>query len=315
MVQLADIALAKYRLAQHLQPTILETAPDLGAAVWLKLENTNKTHSFKIRGAINAMLALDEAARAKGVVTASSGNHAQALAYASHLLSVNAKILMPEHTPQRKVQGVRRYRAEAVLFGKTFDETELEGRRLERDDNLTYVSPYNDPDVVAGAGTVGLEIIEALPEVERVLVPASGCGLIAGIALAVKTLKPSVEVVAVNAEVSPALYNIFYNAQLPHDNKTLAEALSGDIEKGSMTIPLAQAYVDRVVLVSEAEIAQAMRWMVEQQGWIVEGGAATGIAALMSGAVDDLDQPTAVVVTGGNVDASTLRAILNDTAV
>lgn len=311
MVQLADIALAQYRLARYLQPTPLEAAPSLGSGIWLKLENINKTHSFKIRGAINAMLALDAAARAKGVVAASSGNHAQALAYASHLLGVRAKILMPAHTPRRKVSGVRRYGAEAVLYGRTYDETELEGRRLEREENLTYVSPYNDFEVVAGAGTVGLEIIEALPEVARVVVPASGCGLIAGVAVAVKALRPSVEVVAVNAETSPALYNIFYNAHLPHVNETLAEALSGDIEKGAITIPLAQQYVDRVVLVSEAEIARAMRWMVDEQGWIVEGGGATGVAALLSGAVDDSDQPTAVVITGGNVDTETLRRVLS----
>lgn len=310
MVQLADIALAQYRLARYLQPTPLEAAPGLGSGIWLKLENVNKTHSFKIRGAINAMLALDAAARSKGVVAASSGNHAQALAYASHLLGVRAKILMPEHTPRRKVSGVKRYGAEAVLYGRTYDETELEGRRLEREENLTYVSPYNDFDVVAGAGTVGLEIIEALPEVARVVVPASGSGLIAGVAVAVKALRPSVEVVAVNAETSPALYNLFYNAHLPHVNETLAEALSGDIEQGSITIPLAQQYVDRVVLVSEAEIARAMRWMVDEQGWIVEGGAATGVAALLNGAVDDSDQPTVVVITGGNVDTETLRRVL-----
>ncbi len=310
MVQLADIALARYRIARHLAPTPLESAPSLGQNIWLKLENANRTHSFKVRGALNALLALDGAARARGIVTASSGNHAQGLAYAAHTVGARAKILMPVHTPRRKVAGVQRYRAEAVLFGDNYDETEAEGRRIERDDGLTFVSPYNDPQVVAGNGTVGLEIVDELPQVERVIVPASGAGLISGVAIAVKSLRPSVEVIGVNAESAPALYNLFYDTSYPQVWDTLAEALSGEIEVGSITRDLSRRYVDRVVLVSEQAIADSMRWMIEEQGWIVEGGGAVGVGALLSGVIQADGRPTAIVVSGGNVDGATVRRIL-----
>src|SRR5690349_12114513 len=145
VVTLADIALARYRLSRYLQPTPLEAAPDLGSNIWLKLENTNKTHSFKIRGALNAMLNLSEEARARGIIAASSGNHAQGIACAASLLGLRASILMPTHTPKRKVNGVKRYGSEAVLFGSNYDEAEAEARRRERDEGLTFVSPYNDP--------------------------------------------------------------------------------------------------------------------------------------------------------------------------
>jgi threonine dehydratase len=310
VIQLADIALARYRLSRYLQPTPLEPAPDLGTAVWLKLENANRTHSFKVRGALNALLALDDVARAKGIIAASSGNHAQGVAYAAHLLGVRSQILMPEHTPKRKVDGVRRFGAEAVLFGATYDNAEAEARRREQTLGLTYVSPYNDPQVVSGAGTIGLEILDSLPEVERVLIPVSGGGLISGIALAIKSLRSDIEIIGVNAVSAPAMYNTFYNTTKPQVWETLAEALSGEIETGSITINLAHRYVDRIVLVSEDDIVNAMRWMVDVQGWVVEGGGAVGLAAVLSGAVPDNNRPTAVVVSGSNVDGDTLRRVL-----
>jgi threonine dehydratase len=311
MITLADVEQARARLSAYLHPTPLEEAPGLGAGVWLKLENANLTHSFKIRGAINAALALDDDARARGLVAASSGNHAQALAYAARLTGVRARILMPKHTPRRKVEGVRRFGGEAVLFGDNYDETEAEAIRLAREQGLTYVSPYNDPNVIAGAGTIGLEIIDALPEVERALVCVSGGGLISGVALALKERRPSIEVIGVNAQSAPAMYNEFNNSDYPQVWDTLAEALSGEIEAGAITIELARRYVDRVVLVSEEQIAAAMRWLVDEQGWLVEGGGAVGVAALLAGVVEADGRPTAVVVSGGNVDGETLRRVLN----
>jgi threonine dehydratase len=308
MVELTDILRARERIASYLRPTMLEAAPELG--VWLKLENTNRAHSFKARGALNAVLALDEAARARGIVTASSGNHAQGLAFAAHLVGARAKILMPTHTPRRKVDGARQYGAEVVLFGSNYDETELEARRLERDEGLTFVSPYNDSQVVAGAGTVGLEILDDLPDVERVLVPAGGCGLISGIGVALKARRPDIEIIGVCAVSTPALYNHLNGTSHPQVWDTLAEALSGEIEAGSITLELTRRVVDRAVLVSEEAIADAMRWLAFRQGWITEGGGAVGVAALLSGAVQADGRPTAVVISGGNVDEETLRRIL-----
>lgn len=310
MPTLSDVVNARERLNTYLNPTLLEIAPGLGEQIWLKLENTHPTHSFKIRGALNAIFSLTEMAKAKGVVTASSGNHAQGLAYAAHLTQTRAKILMPKHTPQRKVNGVKRYGAEAILFGDNYDETEAEARRIEREEHMTFVSAYNDAHVVAGAGTIGLEILDQLPDVERVVVCVSGGGLIAGIAMVIKSRKPDVEVIGVNAVSAPAMYNYFYNTQYPQVWDTLAEALSGEIEDGCITLGITKKYVDRIVLVTEEAIADAMRWMVDVQGWIVEGGGAVGVAALRSNVIPADGRPTAVVVSGGNVDGATLRRVL-----
>jgi len=311
MITLGDIIRAQHRLKDLIHPTPLEAAPDLGENIYLKLENANKTHSFKIRGALNAVLSLDDVARQKGIIAASSGNHAQALAYASYLTGTKAQILMPKHTPKKKVNGVKRYGAEAVLFGETYDEAEAEGLRRGRDEGLTWVSPYNDPHVIAGAGTVGAEIIEQLPDVERVVVCVSGGGLIAGVATAIKELNPNVEVIGVNAQSAPAMYNVFYKSEKPQVWETLAEALSGEIEQGSITVPISQKYVDDIVLVSEEQIANAMRWMIDVQGWVVEGGGTVGVASLLHDVLPRDGRITAVVVSGGNVDGQTLRQVLS----
>ncbi|MEM6281294.1 MAG: threonine/serine dehydratase [Chloroflexota bacterium] len=310
MLTLADIRAAQDLIAPHLTPTPLELAPELGQNVYLKLENANLTHSFKIRGALNAALALDAPARARGLVAASSGNHAQGLAYAAKLVGAPAKIYMPQGTPARKVNGVRRYGAEPVIFGATYDEAEAEARRVERDEGRTFVSAYNDPFVAAGQGTIGMEILAQLPQVQRVLVCVSGGGLIAGIAAALKLTNADIEVIGVGAAVTPAMYNIFHGTDLPLSYDTLAEALLGDVESGSMTIPEVQTHVDDIVSVSEDAIAGAMRWSVLHAGWVVEGGGTVGIAAVRSGAVTLDERPTAIVVSGGNVDAETLQRVL-----
>ena len=306
---LGDIVRAQHRLRPHLQPTPLEPAPDLSAKVWLKLENSNRTHSFKVRGALNAILSLSEDEQKRGIIAASSGNHAAAVAYAAQLTGASASILMPKTTPQKKVKNVQRYGAEAVLFGDNYDEAEAEALRRAAEGG-TWVSPYNDAAVIAGAGTIGLEILEQLPPVERVVVPVSGGGLIAGIAAAVKQLNPAIEVIGVNAKSAPAMYNIFYEATHPQVWDTLADALSGDIEAGSITVPISQRYVDKIVLVSERQIAAAMRYMLEVAGWVVEGGGAVAVAALLHGVVHADGRASALVVSGGNVDLAELRRVL-----
>jgi threonine dehydratase len=311
MLTLEEIYAAQRRLAPYLYPTLLESAPELGENAWLKLENTNPTHSFKIRGALNAMLKLKESGGAeRGVIAASSGNHAQALAYAARLTGVPATIVMPAHTPQRKVNGVRRNGATALLDADNYDEAELLARERSQSLGLTYVSPYNDADVMAGAGTAGLEIIAQCPDVERVLVCTSGGGLLGGIATAVKALKPDCEIIAVCAQHAPAMFNFLNGTQHPEVWETLAEALSGDIEKGSITLEVARKMVDHSVLVSENAIADAMRFLVDVQGWLVEGGGAAATAALLSGAVERDSRHTVCTVSGGNIDLETLRKVL-----
>lgn len=309
MVTLGDIIRAGHRLAPHLPPTPLEAAPALGESVWLKLENANKTHSFKIRGALNAILSLSPEERSRGIIAASSGNHAGAVAYAAHLTGASAQILMPKSTPKKKVNNVKRFGAEALLFGDNYDETEAEALRRVRAGG-TWISPYNDARVIAGAGTIGVEILRQLPAVQRVLAPVSGGGLIAGVATAVKELNPAIEVIGVNAESAPAMYNAFHQAKLPQVWDTFAAALSGEIEAGSITLPICQRYLDDMILVSEEQMARTMRYLLETQGWVVEGGGAVAVAALMHDVAPRDGRATAVVVSGGNVDLSVLRRVL-----
>lgn len=315
-ITLQNIQAAYARLTSYLTPTPTEPAPGLGANTWLKLENCNKTHSFKVRGALNAMLSLDADARARGIVTASSGNHAQGIAYAASLLGIPARIYMSKHAAPRKIAGVRRYggaMAQAVLFGESYDEAEHEARRVEREEGLTYISPYNNPDVVAGGGTVGLEILDALPNVRRVIVPIGGGGLISGISIALKSHNPSIELIGVNPAVSPDMYNFINQTALPVGKATLADALPGEIERDSITRALVRQYVDRVVVVTEDSIAAAMRWMIAEPGWLAEGGGVVGVAALQSGVIEPLPEEltTCVVISGGNVGLETLKTVLN----
>lgn len=305
---LADVQIARERLRPYLAPTPLEAAVGMNN-LWLKLENANKTHSFKCRGALNALLAMSESQRAKGVVTASSGNHGQGVAYAAHLLHMNARIIMPEGTSRRKVNGVRYLGGEAILSGETFEAAEFEAHRLAREIGATYLSAYNDPLVIAGGGTVGLELLEQLPQLERVIVPVGGGGLISGIAIAIKAAKPEAEIIGVNPLASPDMYNSFY--QLAHitAQPTLADALPGAIEADSITLDLVSRYVDRIVLVSEDDIARGMQFMALDQGWIAEGGAVVGIAAVENGSIE-MDRPAVAIVSGANLDADTLRAVL-----
>eukprot|EP01112_Ceratiomyxa_fruticulosa_P015304 TRINITY_DN4478_c0_g1_i2.p2 TRINITY_DN4478_c0_g1~~TRINITY_DN4478_c0_g1_i2.p2 ORF type:complete len:242 (+),score=50.52 TRINITY_DN4478_c0_g1_i2:1046-1771(+) len=233
-VSLASIALARYRLSKVLKPTPIVEAPELGRNVFLKLECWNKTRSFKIRGAFNALLTLKEDTYAPTpleVVTASSGNHGQALACACYELGIRAKILIPETTPRKKIEGVERFHGEPVLFGKTFDEAEMESRRIERENGISCISPYNNPHVISGAGTIGLELLDQIPNLERVIVPVSGGGLISGIAVALKSVNPFLEVVGVCAESAPAMFNHYYGSNNPQIYETLAEALIGEVER------------------------------------------------------------------------------------
>lgn len=311
MLTYATILDAEARIRPHLLPTPLERAPELGENIHLKLENANLTHAFKIRGALNAVLSLDEVARSRGIITASSGNHAQGVAYAAHLTQTRAHILMPKNTPDKKVRGVQRWGAHAIRYGDNYDQTEAEALRRARDEAMTYISAYNDWRVMAGAGTIGLEILDALPDVARVVVCVSGGGLIGGIATAIKAQRPQAEVVGVNAQAAPAMYNRFYQTALSEQWDTLAEALSGDIEADAITVPIALERVDRMLIVSEASIARAIRWMVDVQGWLVEGGGAVGIAAFLDGQLQDDGRKTAIVVSGGNIDGATLRHVLS----
>lgn len=304
-----DIHITAARLRPFLPITPLVPLPELGANVWAKLENTQPTHSFKVRGALNALLTLDAGQRARGVIAASSGNHAQALSWAAQQLGISAVVMMPLSTPITKIERSRRWGAEVRVAGANYDETETLARQAALAEGRVYISPYNDPQVVAGQGTLGEEIRHQLPEVARVVVCAGGGGLVCGVGLALKAAKPDVEVVAACAQHAPALYNHLRGTQHPEIWETLAEALSGDIETGSITLEIAPHVVDEAVMVSEAQIAAAMRYLYRTCGWVVEGGGAVGVAAWLHGLIPRDSRPTVLVISGGNVSEEKLKAL------
>ncbi len=306
---LRDVYQAQSQLAGLVRHTPLEPAPALGSRVWLKLENLQRTRSFKLRGAANAVAALSEVQRARGVVAASSGNHSQGLAAAGEAFGVRVLTVMPEDTPAIKVQHTRELGAQTLLFGHTYDAAEAHARHLEKKMGQAFVSAYNDPHVIAGQATIALEILSDLPEVVRVLVPLGGGGLVSGVGFALKTVNPSIKVIGLQSVATPAMYNYLEGASLPQAS-TLAEGLAGDVEAGSITFELVERYMDEVVLVEEREIEAAIRWLLREHGQVVEGAGAVGVAALLTDRVAVDAGPTVVVISGGNLEYETLRHLI-----
>ena len=306
VVILADIEAAAERIRPFVVRTPLERSPALSrnceADVWLKFECFQATGSFKVRGALNALLQLDGASR---VVTASAGNHGLGVARAAAVLGVSATVVLPETASPAKIDALRQARVELILTGDTYDEAEAAAHDLARERGLDFISPYNDPRVIAGAGTIALEVLQDLPEARVLVVPVGGGGLIGGVGLAVHALNPEAAVYGAQSEASPAM-----QAALAHGHivpvevrPSLADGLAGNIESDSVTLQLAQRYVRQVALVTEPEIADAMGWLVEHEHALVEGSAAVGVAALLTRRLV-VDGPTVVLLTGRNVTLS-----------
>jgi threonine dehydratase len=318
-----DVYTARRRLQAQLQPTPLRHSPWLseqsGANVHAKLEALNLTGSFKIRGAFNAVLALVEDAPLQGdrpplVVTASAGNHGRAIALASQQLGLRSVVFTPNDAPTTKKDGIRRHGARLIDDNADYDIAERRARQFADAEGGVYISPYNHRDVVAGAGTIGLEIVEALPKCDVVVVPLGGGGLASGIGLALKAVAPHVDFVGVEVEASsPFTRSLDAGHIVEIDPKpSLADGLTGNLEPGAMTFPLVQQLVRRVVLVSEKEVADAMRGFGEQEHLIVEGAGAAAAAALVSKKVDVHGRTVAVLVTGGNVDLAKWVQVVAD---
>jgi threonine dehydratase len=279
--------------------------------VLLKLENLQVTNSFKPRGAFNRLLHLSAEER-RGIITASAGNHGQAVAYAARKLKFPARIVVPKTTPKIKIEGIKKYDADLVLFGETYDEAEQKAKELARKDGCAYISPYDDELIIAGHGTIGLEIIEALPNVDAVIVPVGGGGLVSGISIAIKSIKPSVQVIGVQSEASPVMYESLKAGRIVEARKaeTIAEGLSGGIEQGAMTFKIAQEYVDEMLLVREETIRRAvyLLWTSEKQ--VTEGSGAAAIAPIMENKSEFAGKTVVAVITGGNIDAKLFQSIL-----
>jgi len=315
MVTIADVDAARLVIDRHLRRSPLEHSPhlsrSLGAEIYLKLENTRPTRSFKVRGALNRIAALDADGLRAGVVAASGGNHAQGVAYAAYVLGTSATVVMPEAVAPSIAEVCRSYGARVLLQGQIYDDTLALAREIERDEGRTLVHPYEDPLVIAGQGTIGLEILEDLPDVETVLVPAGGGGLLCGIALALKERATgAVRVIGVEPEGAD---NVARSVAAGHPvsldaPRSVAERLVAK-STGQVNVDLARRYVDGFVTVTENAIERAVYEHFDRLSLLVEPSGAATLAALRGGAVRASGR-MALIVSGGNVPASTLARIL-----
>lgn len=283
----------------------------LGLPLYFKCENLQRTGAFKIRGALNFMTAQSREALSGGVITASAGNHAQGVAFSADLLGVQATVYMPESTPPQKVFSTRDYGAQVVLEGKNFDEACAAALRRAEESGALFVHPFNDPLVMAGQGTIGLELLEDLPDLANVLVPIGGGGLIAGIATAIKATNPKVRIIGVESAVAPSMQQALKKGE-PVTVPIRASLADGIAVKtaGDATFPVVRELVDEVVLVEEEEIAQAIVSLLERNKLMVEGAGAVGLAALLNGRVKRLSGKTVVLLSGGNIDVKTISVVV-----
>ena len=284
---------------------------DPDARLWLKLETLQPIGAFKIRGAANALAHLDEMKRKAGVVCCSTGNHGRAVAYAASRMEIAATVCLSRLVPEIKVKAIETLGARVVRIGASQDEAQAEADRLVREEGLTDIPPFDHPDVIAGQGTIGLEILEDRPEVDTILVPLSGGGLIGGIALAAKKVKPSVRLIGISMERGAAMQASLLAGQPVEvqEMPSLADSLGGGVGLGNRwTFDLCRRLVDEVVLLTEAEIYRGMRAMLLDERLVTEGAGAVGLAAILAGKVT-CDGQTAIVVSGKNVDMNQLLAI------
>ncbi len=316
MITLADIETARRRIRDrvYLSPcACTETLSRMtGCRLFLKLENLQMTGSFKERGALNKMLSLTEAQRAAGAIAASAGNHAQGVARAAQMLGSKAIIVMPETTPLAKIRGAQELGAEIVLYGSGYDEAFSKAQELQQEHGYTFIHAFDDPLVIAGQGTIGLELLEQAPDLDVVIVPIGGGGLITGIATAIKAQRPEVRLIGVETARLPAMKTCLEIGQvqtLPAA-KTLADGISV-ARVGEQTFPIVRQYVEAIATVSEEEIANAILILLEREKTLVEGAGAVGFAALYQRKIAGIEGKNVVVVlSGGNIDMTLLSRII-----
>ncbi|WP_422058304.1 threonine ammonia-lyase [Sphingomonas sp.] len=310
---LADVQMAAERIGGSIvrTPTLhSKTLSDLtGATVYLKFENLQFTAAYKERGALNTLLQLDDAARAKGVIAASAGNHAQGLAYHGNRLGIPVTIVMPKPTPTVKVTQTEGHGASVILEGETFDEAYAHARQLEASNGYTFVHPFDDPRIMAGQGTVALEMLADAPDIDTLIVPIGGGGLVSGMATVAKAADRAIEVVGVEAELFPSMYNRVKGTDLAIGGDTLAEGIAVK-EPGTITAQVIEALVDDIVLVSERKLEESVSLLLQIEKTVVEGAGAAGLAALLSNQERFAGRTIGIVLCGGNIDTRLLANVL-----
>jgi threonine dehydratase len=313
MIQLADIRAAAARLqGQVLETPCVESrtlSQITGAQVFLKFENLQFTASFKERGACNKLAQLSDEEKSRGVIAMSAGNHAQGVAYHAHRLGLRAVIVMPRFTPGVKVERTRSFGPQVVLHGDTLDEARNHAITLADKEKLTFVHPYDDEAIIAGQGTVGIEMLEAVPELDTLIVAVGGGGLISGIAVAAKALKPGIEIIGVQTLRFPNMFNAIKHAALPQGASTIAEGIAVGTP-GRLTQPIVEKHVDDLLLVDEGDIEQAIVMLLEIEKTLVEGAGAAALAALVKHPDRFKGRKVGLVLGGGNIDPMLLAAII-----
>ncbi|MBI2083030.1 MAG: threonine ammonia-lyase [Deltaproteobacteria bacterium] len=315
MLTLKDIQEARRRLKEYVYTTPLERSSELDQreiTLYSKLETLQRTGSFKIRGALNKILSLTADEKKKGVVAASMGNHAQGVALASKMIGIPATIVMPIGAPIVKLENTRSFGATVVEEGQSFEESLDAARRLTREKGLSFIPAFDDESIIAGQGTIGLEILEKLPDVDEIIIPVGGGGLIAGIAIAIKESRPQVKITGVQAAGANAMVLSFKNKK--RTKIPVAETFADGIrvkEPGEITFSYVMKYVDRIVEVPEDQIASAVLTLMDRSKAVVEGAAATTLAAVQAGFAGQSGKKTVLVLSGGNIDFTQISRILN----
>lgn len=287
----------------------------IGRPVYLKLENVHDIGAFKVRGAANKILSLSEEEKKRGVATFSTGNHGMAVAYVAKMLGMEAVVCISSRVPKAKVDSLKRLNAKIEIYGDSQDDAEERCYELAKEKGLTIIQPFDDPYVIAGQGTIGLEILEEIPNLTDVIVPLSGGGLLSGIGLALKSNDPNIRVTGVSIEHSAVMYESL-KAGKPvrlEEKDTLADSLLGGIGLDNQyTFRMVRKYTDDIVLISEEEIAYGMAFMMDKHRMIIEGAAATGVAAILGNKIVHQEGAVAVIISGHNVDLSVLLPLIQN---
>ena len=312
-VTLRDIEAAAGVLAGFVKDTSFDLSRTLsditGASIWLKFENLQFTATFKERGALNRLASLSADERRRGVIAASAGNHAQGVAYHAACLSIPATIVVPLGTPTVKIENTRRHGANVIEGGATLEEATTLATDHGRKERLTFIHPYDDPMIIAGQGTIALEMLASVPDLDVLIVPIGGGGLISGMAVAAKTLKPGIEIIGVQAALYPSMYNLTKGQQLPMRGDTLAEGIAVKAP-GRITSEIVRALVDDIVLVTEQQIERALSLLITIEKTVTEGAGAAGLAAVLANEERFKGRALGLVLSGGNIDTRLLSSVL-----
>jgi len=289
---------------------------DIGVDVFLKLENLQKSGSFKIRGAYNRMLHLTDDEKKHGVVASSAGNHAQGVAISAKILGIKSTIVMPKNAPFAKISATKQHGADVILEGNIYDEAYAQAREFQRETGATFVHPFNDPFVIAGQGTIALEMLAENPDLDAIFVPIGGGGIAAGISLAAKKIKPGIKIIGVQSENAASMYEAVKANKIEtiKMKRTIADGIAV-ARPGDLTFPLIQHYVDEIVTVSEAQVAAAFLYLLENTNLVCEGAGVVSVAALIANAEKFKGQQVAVVLSGGNIDVNMIESVINHALV